>query len=59
MKQAIENYRKTYDALLPEINANIEKHRKGNFRIKVINQDGTPAEAKINIEQKSVKGKNQ
>ena len=53
MKQAIENYRKMYNALLPEMNANIEKYRKGNFRIKVINQDGTPAEAKINIEQKT------
>ena len=53
MKQAIENYRKTYDALLPEINANIEKYRKGNFKIKVINQDGTPAEARIKVEQKT------
>jgi len=52
MRQAIENYRKTYDALLPEINANIEKYRKGNFQIKVINKDGTPIKAKIKVEQK-------
>lgn len=55
MKEAINNYRKTYDALLPEINANIEKYRKGNFKIKVLKQDGTPVSATIKAEQKSHK----
>jgi len=53
MKEAITDYRKTYDALLPEINANIEKYRKGNFKIKVINKDGTPVKAKVRVEQKT------
>ncbi len=52
MKEAIENYIRTYDALLPEINANIEKYRKGNFKIKVVNKDGTPIPVKIKVEQK-------
>ena len=52
MKESINNYRKTYESLLPEINANIEKYRKGNFKIKVLNKDGTPVSATIKAEQK-------
>lgn len=52
MKELMNHYRKTYETLLPEINANIEKYRKGNFKIKVIAKDGTSVPAAINIEQK-------
>jgi len=55
VKKAIENYRKTYEQLLPEINANIEKYRKGNFKIKVTDKNGTPVNATITAQQKSHK----
>ena len=48
----IDNYRKTVQELLPEINANIEKYRKGNFKIKVLREDGTPVAATVRAEQK-------
>ena len=48
----IDNYRKTVQELLPEINANIEKYRKGNFKIKVLREDGTPVAATVKAEQK-------
>lgn len=51
MKAILENYRKTYDSLLPEINANIEKYRKGNFKIKVQKSDGTPIKAMVKAQQ--------
>ena len=53
MNKAIENYRKTFDALAPEINANIEKYRKGDFKIKVVHEDGTPVVATVKAEQKT------
>jgi len=31
MKEKLRNYRETFDRLLPEINENIEKYRKGTF----------------------------
>lgn len=50
--EAIENYKKTYEALLPEIKEGIEKYRKGHFRIIVQNADGTPVVATVKAEQK-------
>ena len=47
MKNVIDNYRKSYEALLPQINANIEKYRKGHFTINVTNKDGVPVSAAI------------
>ena len=52
MKNVIENYRKSYEALLPQINANIEKYRKGNFKINVTDKNGTPVSATVKAEQK-------
>jgi len=52
-KVAIQNYRKNYEMLLPEINANIEKYRKGNFKIKVVDKNGIPVNATIKAEQKN------
>jgi len=52
MLSAMDNYRKTYDALLPEINANIEKYRKGHFAIRVVDNTGAPVTAKVSAEQK-------
>ncbi len=52
MKNVIDNYRKSYEALLPQINANIEKYRKGHFTINVTNKDGVPVSAAITAEQK-------
>jgi len=52
MKEKIKVYRETFDRLLPEINENIEKYRKGTFTIKVVNKDGTPVPATIKAEQK-------
>lgn len=48
----IDNYRKTVQELLPEINANIKKYRKGNFKIKVLRKDGSPVAATVRAEQK-------
>ena len=53
MNKAIENYRKTFDVLAPEINANIEKYRKGKFNIKVVDKDGKPVVATVKAEQKT------
>ena len=53
MKEAIKHYRQTYDALLPQINADIERYRKGSFRIKVVNKDGDPVCATVKAEQKT------
>ena len=53
IKNKIQSYRNSYNALLPEINANIEKYRKGSFQIKIINKDGTPVRATVKAEQKS------
>ena len=52
MLQALDNYRKEFDALLPEINANIERYRKGSFTVKVVDHNGNPVSAKIRAEQK-------
>ncbi len=52
MKEQLKNYRETYDKLLPEINANIEKYRKGKFKLKVLDENGNPVRATVKIEQK-------
>ena len=52
VNEVIEGYRRSYKALLPRINADIEKYRKGNFCIKVVNQDGAPVVATVKVEQK-------
>ncbi len=52
VNKAIEGYRKSYEALLPKINADIEKYRKGNFSIKVVNQAGDPVAATVKVEQR-------
>ncbi len=52
MKEKIRIYRETFNRLLPEINENIDKYRKGTFKIKVINKEGVPVQAKIKVEQK-------
>lgn len=51
MEKILENYRKSYDALLPEINSNIEKYRKGDFKVKVKNADGTPFQGIVKAQQ--------
>ena len=53
MQNIIENYRKMHQKLLPEINANIEKYRKGTFKINVIDGDGKPVNATVKLEQKN------
>ena len=46
------DYKRRYEALLPKINADIEKYRKGNFKIKVVDKDGNPVVATVRAEQK-------
>jgi len=53
LQNIIENYRKMHQKLLPEINANIEKYRKGTFKINVIDGDGKPVNAMVKLEQKN------
>ncbi|MBQ8432007.1 MAG: endo-1,4-beta-xylanase [Clostridia bacterium] len=52
VNEAIADYRRRYEALLPRLNADIEKYRKGNFKIKIVKKDGTPVVAKVQAEQK-------
>lgn len=53
MKDKIEQFRETFSMMLPEINENTEKYRKGIMKIKVLKEDGTPVSAKIRVEQNS------
>ncbi len=52
MIEAMEGYRRSFEALLPKINSDIEKYRKGTFMIKVLRGDGTPVAATVKVEQK-------
>jgi len=52
MNEAIKRYRELYEKLLPEINSNIEKYRKGTFTVRVQKEDGTPVSATIKAQQK-------
>ncbi|MBR3943452.1 MAG: hypothetical protein IKJ55_08845, partial [Clostridia bacterium] len=52
MKDALQNFGKSFDALKPEIDANIEKYRKGNFEIRLVDKEGSPVRAKICATQK-------
>lgn len=52
MKELLKTYRETFDSLLPEINDNIEKYRKGRFKLKVLDEKGNPVCATVKIEQK-------
>ncbi|MBQ2967240.1 MAG: endo-1,4-beta-xylanase [Clostridia bacterium] len=51
MKEALENFRKSFEVLKPEIDANIEKYRKGKFEIRVVDKDGNPVRAKLYAKQ--------
>ncbi|MBQ8439857.1 MAG: endo-1,4-beta-xylanase [Clostridia bacterium] len=52
INEAIADYRRRYQELLPRLNADIEKYRKGHFKVKVVKKDGTPVIAKVQAEQK-------
>ena len=52
VNEAIKSFRRSYEALLPRIQADTEKYRKGNFKIKVVNQEGAPVSATVRVEQK-------
>ena len=52
MNNILKDYKKSFEKLLPEINKNIEKYRKGNFTIKVTDKNGNPLNAQIIAEQK-------
>ena len=41
INEAIADYRRRYQELLPRLNADIEKYRKGHFKVKVVKKDGT------------------
>lgn len=51
MQNALEAYFAAYEPLSKEINVNIEKHRKGDFRVEVRRADGTPVSAKVTARQ--------
>ena len=53
VNEAIKSFRRSYEALLPRIRADIEQYRKGNFKIKVVKKDGTPVSATVKAEQKT------
>ena len=52
MIKSIENFRNTFAQMLPEINNNIEKYRKGSFNISVIDKNGRPVDANLKIQLK-------
>lgn len=51
MQNILEAYLAAYEPLSNEIDANIEKHRKGDFRVEVRRADGTPVSAKVTARQ--------
>ncbi len=53
MIYGIEKYRKDYEQLLPKINQNIEKYRKGNFTLQLRKKDGSPCVGTVTVEQRS------
>ena len=52
MNNILKDYKKSFEKLLPEINQNIEKYRKGKFTIKVTDKEGNPICAHVTAEQK-------
>lgn len=51
MQNILETYLAAYEPLSKEIDANIEKYRKGDFKIEVRRADGTPLAARMEVRQ--------
>ena len=51
MQNILETYLAAYEPLSKEIDANIEKYRKGDFKIEVRRADGTPLAARAEVRQ--------